>query len=180
MICSITPKYPPKYPPVEIKCNLNIVKKIGDTTIATIKTKGCNVYNFDTTADGIWKIFSSDMTTPKEIIAFKNGKKNGMNIKYYDNGKVEIKEEYKAGKRNGAYYYIDKDGTYVSEGSYVPVIKGEEYLEFSGTTTTFWNNASIAKQIIEVNDSTVSSEFWDKEGNVIDEKRFNKLWYDCK
>ena len=165
---------------MEIKCNLNIVKRIGDTTIATITTKGCNVYSFDSTANGIWKIFSSYMTIPKEIIAFKNGKKTGMNIKYYDNGKVEIKEEYKRGKRNGAYYYIDEDGTYVSEGNYLPVLKGEEYLEFSGTTTTFWNNASIAKKAITKNDSIVSIKFWDKEGNVIDENRFKKLWYDCK
>ena len=56
--------------------------------------------------------------TGKEQGSFKNGKKDGSWIMYYDNGQLWEKENYKNGKRNGYTIRYWNNGQLYSKGDY--------------------------------------------------------------
>jgi hypothetical protein len=48
---------------------------------------------------------------------FKNGKGDGLWVRYYDNGQLHYKGTYKDGKRYGFWVYYNKDGTVWRKGT---------------------------------------------------------------
>lgn len=59
-----------------VKCFIVPLKTINDTIISFIP-KNCNNIRFDSTANGVWKIFSNDTLTLLEIVDIKDGMRNG-------------------------------------------------------------------------------------------------------
>ena len=49
--------------------------------------------------------------TGQEQGSFKDGRKHGRWVSYYDNGQVWMKGTYKNGKREGTWFDYHKDGT---------------------------------------------------------------------
>jgi antitoxin component YwqK of YwqJK toxin-antitoxin module len=160
-------------PAPTISCYLTSIKKVNDTSIAVL-TKGCNNIHYDSTANGQWKVFEADGTTLKEIISFENGKRCGTDICYYNNGKIESKQEYKNDILRGESMLFDETGKIVEQGTYKKGI-------FTGIGFLYWDNGKIARKSIYKNGFyTGNHEYWDKDGNVINHEQFYKLWYDCK
>ena len=50
--------------------------------------------------------------------SFKNGKREGKVVAYYDNGQLEYKGEYKNGEKEGEWVWYNKDGTLLSKKTY--------------------------------------------------------------
>lgn len=160
-----------------VPCYLSPVKKAHDTII-TIMPEKCNVVHFDSTANGLWKIYSYDATTLLELASIKYGEKNGIDIIYYNNKTINEKATYKNGKLNGYYISFFDDGKIHMKGYYTTDNSSEFHL-FTGKETKFWDNGRIAYKAIWKNGWYKSEEYWDNEGKEIDEEKWNKLWYDC-
>ena len=157
-----------------VSCLLVPIVKINDTIITTVPTD-CNNLFFDSKANGQWKIFSADTTILKEIIGLKNGQYDGVDIKFYHTGQVKSRAIYNDGKLNGDYISYFESGKIESKGYY-------QNERFSGTSFKYWDNGNMALREIQ-NDSTYFGQdmkFWDKDGNSIDFKTYQKLWYDCE
>ncbi len=159
-------------------CHLTVAKKVNDTII-TFLPKNCNVYNFDSTANGQWKIYSSDTTTLLEIVTIKSGKRQGTEIKFYSNGKIESKYD----NNTGYYISFESNGKLSEEGYYKKQIVNDGHDTINvldGTRFWYWDNGNIACKVI-LKDGKYNKEMhWDKDGNIIDKQKFQKLWFDCK
>jgi antitoxin component YwqK of YwqJK toxin-antitoxin module len=164
---------------VIVPCYLTPIKNVDDTFI-TIMPKECNEVHFDSTSNGQWKIYSADTTTIIEIAGFKNGQRHGTDIKYYSQGKIESKSEYTNGQLNGNYISFFETGKIYMKGYYK--IRFDNFTLFTGTYTEYWDNGNIA-HIYTQEDGSYGHKneiYLDKDGKKINEKKFNKLWYNCK
>lgn len=157
-----------------VPCYLTPLKQLNDTFIS-ILPKPCNNAQFDTTADGNWKIYLHDSLTLIEILGIKKGLRHGTDIEFYDNGQLETVANYLYGKLNGSYisYYdngeVSKQGTYVNN-------------EFTGTEFEYWDNSKIARKTIYtsgISHGFDDQKYWDKNGERINYETYSKLWYDC-
>ena len=153
-----------------IYCLIDSKTMKNDTTIFYRPNK-CNTYNFDKTANGIYKIYTADSILIN-IIQTKDGKKHGNFLSYHSNGQIEIKSKYNNDKIEGEFISFYRNGAVNNKGFY--------YKEaFTGTISTYWDNEKIAKRS-NLKKGTWKDECWDKDGNPIDERTFDKLWFDCK
>jgi hypothetical protein len=157
-----------------IKCAILPIKKINDTVICIIP-KNCNDIRFDSTASGHWKVFSHDTLTLLETVDFKNGLRHGQSIYYFDNKKIRAKHNYVKGKLRGEEIIYNEAGQITEKGTY------DEKASFKGTVTQYWDNGKIASiQDWKNGWYYGNAMYWDNNGKVIDEKTFEKLWYDCE
>ena len=157
-----------------VKCIISPLKIIQDTIIAFIP-KNCNDILFDANANGHWKIFSSDTSTLIETVDFKNGKRNGLSVHYYANKIINSKINYVNGKLSGDEIIFSETGKVIEKGVY------DKKEVFSGIVTQYWDNGNIASELTMKNLFNITkSKYWDKDGKIINEEEFNKLWYDCK
>jgi|GEM_PF-4299580 antitoxin component YwqK of YwqJK toxin-antitoxin module len=155
-----------------IPCLLTANKKIRDTNIA-IAPKNCNSFYFDSSANGLWKIYSFDTTVCIEIVEIKNGQRNGTDNDYFSNQKIKVKAEIKSGKLNGPYISYFENGKVNMQGHF-------ENDKFTGTSTEYWDNGKIAHQMTFKNGSSnynMDEKFWNSDGTSIDRDLFYKLWY---
>jgi len=156
-----------------VKCVIYPLKFIQDTTISFIP-KNCNDIRFDSTANGHWKIFSSDSSTLLQIVDFKNAKRHGPNIYYYPNRQVRAKLNYTHDHLTGEEILYSETGKVIEKGFY------DAKQSFNGIVTQYWDNGNIASEQIMKNGWYSGKEkYWDKEGTIITEEAFTKLWYDC-
>ncbi len=156
-----------------IKCFILPIKKINDTVICIIP-KNCNNIRFDSTANGHWKVFSSDTITLLQTIDFKNGVRHGQCINYFENKKIRSKRNYIQGKLRGDEIIYNEAGQITEKGTY------DDKEIFNGTVTQYWDNGKIASiQDWKNGWYFGETQYWDNNGKVIDEKTFEKLWYAC-
>ncbi len=161
----------------KVPCYLSPVKKVQDTMI-TIMPEKCNDVHFDSTNNGIWKIYLYDDTTLLEVVRIKWGKKNGTDIIFYNNKTINEKATYKNGKLNGDYISFFEDGKVHMKGYYT-TDNSSGFHSFTGKETKFWDNGKIAYKAIWKNGSYKEEDYWDAEGKKIDEEEWNKLWCAC-
>jgi len=76
-------------------------------------SKRYNRTNNDRKKTGLWLEFYAN-GNKKSIVSYKNGLKNGIFIKYHENGVVEIKKYYKKDKLHGIAKYYMPDGSIMS------------------------------------------------------------------
>jgi hypothetical protein len=161
-----------------ISCYLTPVSKVKDT-IVSILPKDCNLIQFDSTANGNWKIYSADTMTLLEIVGVQHGQRNGTNIIFHSNGQIHKKANYKNNKLTGDFVSFFENHKIYMEGYYK--LDKENNEVFIGTKTKYWDNGSIAQQfILKDNSSQADSKFWDKDGKVLDYYTFTTLWFDCE
>ena len=157
-----------------VTCFLSPAISYGDTII-TYRPKKCSEIKFDSTANGHWKLFSNDSLSLLEIVGIQNGKKNGQNIIFYPNKQIQAKLNYINGKLFGETILYSETGKITEKGTY------DANEIFRGTLRQFWDNGNLASEKICTNGFLLGkTKYWDKEGKVINEKQFEKLWYDCK
>ena len=160
-----------------VSCYLAPVKNIKDTFV-TILPEKCNTPHFDSTVDGIWKIYSYDSLTLLEITSIKHGLRNGSDVIYCAKGTVKKRATYKKGELSGNYISYFEDGKIEMKGNYKPGNRiGLEL--FTGEETKFWDNGNIAYKAIWKSGWYKSEKYWDKDGKEINEDQWRKLWYDC-
>jgi antitoxin component YwqK of YwqJK toxin-antitoxin module len=128
-----------------VSCTLKAYKEVNDTLYA-IAPLNCNVYNFDTTANGQWKIYEADSTTLFEITGVVNGKRSGKCQDFYRNGKM---------KSDLLYWEGMKD------------LHVELY---------YWDNGRTARTEVHMSGQGGGSEYYNKEGKPIDAESFLILW----
>jgi len=162
-----------------VKCYLIPLKIVNDT-IFTFMPADCNAVQFDSTSNGQWNIFSAD-STKLESVGIKNGKRNGVGITFYKNGKIETKVNYKNGELNGNYISFYKDGKVCREGNYKKfAVNGNG---FNGNEYQYWDNGNMAHKVKYKNGGYTlfkGEKYWDKDGHVTDWNYYSKHWYDCK
>lgn len=148
-----------------VHCTLTVYKKVGDTLFATMPQK-CNVFHFDSTANGQWKIYSADTTTLLEIVGIQNGQRNGTDITFYKNGQIECKATYKDGKLNGDYISFYETTKVYMKGSYKLDKRKQEC--FTGTITEWWDNGNIAHLRHQTDNSYFdkNEKYYDKVENM--------------
>ena len=78
--------------------------------------------------------FTGEVTGKKDG-SFKNGKKEGAWVSYYDNGQLEYKGNFKNGKREGAWVYYYDNGQLSSKGN---VKNGKE----EGLWVSYWGDGA--------------------------------------
>lgn len=157
-----------------VKCIISPLKIIHDTIISFIP-KNCNDIRFDSTTNGHWKLFASDTSTLLEIVTVKNGKRNGQNIFYYPNKQIQAKLNYVNGNLNGEEILYSETGKVTEKGFY------DSKQRFNGIVTQYWDNGNMASEQEMKNGWYSGKEkYWDKDGKIINESTFKKLWYDCK
>ena len=145
-----------------IKCTILPFKKINDTILCFIP-RTCNNIRFDSTANGHWKVYSYDTITLLETIDFKNGVRHGQSIKYFDNKKIQARQNYVSGKLFGNEIFYNESGQITEKGTY------DDEERFNGTFTQYWDNGKIAS-IQEWKNGWYygTPQYWDKNGNIID------------
>ena len=94
---------------------------------------------------------------------------NGEELKYYDNGIIQIKGSYKFGKREGIWASYYKSGKLWSELTYKEGIK-------NGPTTTWFENGNKRYQGSFISDKENGKwSFWSEEGKLVKEKDFGDI-----
>ena len=158
-----------------IYCYLTPIKKYNDTIISKLPQHNCNNYYFDTTANGYWKIYSEDMSELIEIVNIYKGKRNGIEIIYFNNGDIKSKANYENNVLKGEYISFIESGKIKKYGHYYQNEK------FIGIDIEYWDNGNIALQRIVNNDFYYGKDtkYWDNKGNIIDYNTYSKLWHDC-
>ncbi len=75
-------------------------------------------------------IISNKTSEKKFIGGFKDGKKNGLWITYFDDGQLREKGAYKAGVKDGFWKYFNAKGEVIAEGNYLDGIKDGTWLAY--------------------------------------------------
>ena len=83
----------------------------------------------------------------EQILEYKNNIQNGKEIRYFENGKIEAQENFKNGERNGEGKYYYEDGKLAS-------------------ITNYLNGVEHGKNIIYYKNGKISSETMYKNGEV--------------
>ncbi len=101
---------------------------------------------------------------PKIVHIYENAaKKDGQEIRYFENGKVEMEGKLKNNNREGKWVAYYGDGTVWSEGTYV---NGKR----EGEGIVYHSNGKIYSKGFWKNDEPVGIwEFFDDKGNKVQE-----------
>ena len=92
--------------------------------------------------------------------------KNGLEIKYYDNGVIKIKGAYLLGKREGQWVSFYKNGHPWSEDTY------KEGLKDGPTTAWFENGEKRYEGFYTKETKTGKWSFWNEKGELAKEINF--------
>ncbi len=159
-----------------IPCNAQLTQTINDTTLTILKS-GCDYLSYDSSANGIWKVFLSDSTL-LEISSLKNGKRNGPSITYFKNGQIKSRSEYKDNLLHGNYVSFYDNGKENGKGIYKTNNRNLEL--FTGTWKEYWDNGNLAHLYSQKDNSWYDPDesFWNQDGIEITKEHFKKMW-DC-
>ena len=158
---------------ITMPCILVPSENIADTIVSIIPSD-CNFIKFDSFSNGIWRILTADSIL-FQITTLKNGKRNGLNYKFYYNGSLKEVTNYKNDQQEGSYLTYSEDGKIHFNG--YTEIGPRGYACFSGVETLFWDNGQMAYRAKWINCRyEKDEEYWDLQGNIIDKDLYSKLW----
>lgn len=96
-----------------------------------------------------------------EYVVFVNGKLHGMASHYYKNGNIEFEEPYDNGLLNGVRRAFYEDGTLRVEETYVAGVK-------SGKERRYYPEGKLQAELFYDNGKVVSAVCWNASGARID------------
>ena len=91
------------------------------------------------------------------ILEYKNNIQNGKEIRYFGNGKIETEENFKNGERNGEGKYYHEDGRLVTVTNYLDgIVHGKNVTYYKNGKTkseTMYKNGEVEGKWVEYNEN---------------------------
>ncbi len=103
-----------------------------------------------------------------EDISMKEGERNGLYTKYYDNGKPYYKGYYVSDTLQGVWEYYNDDGSLFRKAFFLDDI-------LNGTDAYYYPNGNLKEEIKYKYGNMAGFAYYDKEGNLIDSIQLPKL-----